>query len=73
MYHSTVLISQCRYFKADKYEHKNFTRLCEINDISPTGYIIRLPIYVQGTRDALIQLSTRKNPAPNASVYEFGA
>lgn len=55
----------------EKYEHKNFTRLCEIENASPRGYIVRLPIYVQGTRDALIQFSTRANPAPNAAVYEF--
>lgn len=66
-----VLISKCQSYSTEKYEYTNFTRLCEIDDISPTGYMVRLPIYVQGTSDALIQFSQRANPGPSASVYEI--
>lgn len=67
-----VLIRKCNSYITEKYEYKDFIKLSEIKDISPNGYIVRLPIYVQGRRDALIQFSTRSNPASTASVYEFG-
>lgn len=67
-----MLLVKCSLYTADKYQYKNFTRLSDISDVSPDGYILRLPIYVQGRRDSLIKLSARKNPAPNADVYEIG-
>lgn len=67
-----MLLVKCSLYTADRYEYKNFTRLSDIANASPDGYILRLPIYVQGKRDSLIKFSARKNPAPNADVYEIG-
>lgn len=67
-----MLQSQCEYFKADKYQYTHFKKLCDIPDIAPPGYILRMPIYVQGERDAIIQFSVRSNPEATSKVYEFG-
>lgn len=66
-----MLLTQCSHYETDKYEYKNFTRLCEIDDISPNGYLVRMPLYIQGGSDALVQFSQRMNPKESASVYEF--
>lgn len=64
-------MSQCSFYATDIYEYKNFTRLCEIDGINPSGYLVRMPLYIQGASDALVQFSQRMNPGPSASVYEF--
>lgn len=38
----------------------------------PSGYILRYPLFVQGSRDAYILLSTTPNPSPDdENVYEI--
>lgn len=64
-------MTQCSYYETAKYEYTNFTRLCEIDNIQPKGYLVRMPLYIQGASDALVQFSQRMNPGPSASVYEF--
>lgn len=66
-----VLVTKCSHYTTEKYDYLNFTRLSDIDGVTPPGYIVRMPLYVQGNRDALIQFSRRVNPSPSASVYEF--
>lgn len=40
--------------------------------IQPEGYLIRLPFYVVGRKDAHILLSPVEHPETRADVYEIG-
>lgn len=37
----------------------------------PQGYVLRYPLFIQGSRDAFIALSTSQNPTPDDDAYEI--
>lgn len=66
------LTSRCKTYSNTKYEYKDFIKLSDIRDSHPSGYIVRLAFYAQGTRNAHVLLS--RTPTPQLAtepVYEF--
>lgn len=66
------LTSRCKQYSNPKYEYKDFIKLSDIHESRPSGYIVRLAFYAQGTRNAHVLLS--RTTTPNLAiepVYEF--
>lgn len=66
------LTSRCKQYSNPKYEYKDFIKLSDIRESQPSGYIVRLAFYAQGTRNAHVLLS--RSTTPNLAtepVYEF--
>lgn len=71
--YSKGLTSRCKQYSNFKYEYKDFIKLSDIRNSKPSGYIVRLAFYAQGTRNAHVLLS--RTTTPNLAiepVYEFG-
>lgn len=52
-------LEECDYYEYESII-KNYTEFVQINsliDAQPTGYLIRFPVYVIGSKDALFCLS----------------
>lgn len=68
-----MLISKCKWYEAWENEYKQFHKLSDIKDSQPDGYLVKLPLYVSGARDAHILLSPTDKPDWDAdNVYEIG-
>lgn len=66
-------MSKCKWYEAWENEYKQFHKLSDIKDSQPEGYLVKLPLYVFGPRDAHIVLSQTDKPNwETDSVYEIG-
>lgn len=51
--------------------YAHYISLGDIDDIRPQGYLLRLPIYVQGSQMAHILLSNKEEPTEHDNAYEI--
>lgn len=66
------LTSRCKQYSHTKYEYKDFFKVSDIRESRPSGYILRLVFYAQGTRNAHVLLSRTTTPnLATEPVYEF--
>lgn len=69
----TELVAKCKWYEAWENEYKKFHKLSDIKDSQPDGYLVKLPLYVHGSRDAHILLSATDKPNwETDNVYEIG-
>lgn len=69
----TVLTLKCAHYSISEYDYQDFTKLSDIKNSAPDGYILRIVLYIQGSRDANIILTTSNHPNFERDfVYEFG-
>jgi len=67
-----VLVNKCKWYEAWENEYKQFHKLSDIKDSQADGYLVKLPLYVFGARDAHIVLSATDKPNWEAdNVYEI--
>lgn len=64
-------LTDCDYYKTDEYNYTKYVDLKNIKDAQPDGYHARIPVYLIGSRDAHVVLSTADSSTP-LFVYEFG-
>lgn len=67
---STVLNKRCKHFDAWENTYTDAIKFKSMANAQADGYVFRLPIYVQGVRDAHILLSHSVDPDPN-NGYEI--
>lgn len=66
-------MTECDYYTNEDYNYTHFVDLSTLKDAQPTGYLVRVPVYVIGPRDGHIILSTTNTPDREKDfVYEFG-
>lgn len=70
-YGSDDLKSLCRYADASENEYKEFYKITDITGIRPNGYLINIPFYIQGERDAHILLTTGPKADRSEAEYEI--
>lgn len=69
----TVLVNKCKWYEAWENEYKQFHDLADIKDSQVDDYLVKLPLYVQGSRDAHILLSATDKPNwATDYAYEIG-
>lgn len=62
----------CDYYKENEYNYTHFVDLDTLKDARPAGYLVRVPVYVIGSRDAHIILSSTNTPNRDLDfVYEI--
>lgn len=62
----------CDYYASNEYNYTHFVELSSLKDAQPTGYWVRVPVYVIGPRDGHIILSTTDHPNRSVDfVYEI--
>lgn len=68
-----MLVNKCKWYEAWENEYKQFHKISDIKDSQADGYLVKLPLYVFGDRDAHIVLSATDKPNWDAdNVYEIG-
>lgn len=66
----TVLTKKCKHFDAWENTYTDAIKLKSIPNVQSDGFVVRLPLYIQGVRDAHILLSQSADPDPN-NGYEI--
>lgn len=65
-----ALTKNCKYYEAWENGYNDYFKISD--KYRPEGYLLRLPLYIQGARDAHIILSQTANPdLDNDSIYEI--
>lgn len=65
-----LLVQYSKYYESWDKVYRNPVQLTE--KYQPTGYTLRMPLYLQGSRDAYILLTTTSTvPTDNVDVYEI--
>jgi len=65
-----VLNKKCKHYDAWENNYTDTIKLKSLANVQPEGYVVRLPLYIQGVRDAHILLSQSSEPDPN-NGYEI--
>lgn len=64
-----ILAKNSKYYESWEPEYLHSVEMAA--QYKPAGYIVRFPLYLQGSRDAYILLSNIPNPTADDDVYEI--
>lgn len=66
---SKLLVQNSKYYESWDKVFGNSIALSK--QYQPLGYLVRFPVYLQGSHDAYILLTTNSEPSVSADVYEI--